>query len=169
MGPEQTLAEWMRPFVLELQYTSNRLSPYAEELGDHGEPFRWLPDRRAVLQAELDAAFMHIYGFHRGDVEHILSTFRTLAATEDRLHGEYRTRRLVVAAYDRMTDAIRAGGGWSRPPVPRQDSVHDTQLAATDRLIHDRGDAGSGLAGTSSSESKRQWRGDVLLREWGEP
>jgi hypothetical protein len=111
--PERTLAEWIRPFVLELSYTSNRLRPYAEDLGDYGEPFRWVPDRRAVLQAELDAAFMHIYGFQRRDVEHILGTFRTLAATEERLHGEYRTRRLVISAYDRMTDAIHAGGGWS--------------------------------------------------------
>jgi hypothetical protein len=110
---ERTLAEWIRPFVLELSYTSNRLRPYAEELGDYGEPFRWVPDRRAVLQAELDAAFMHIYGFQRSEVEYILGTFRTLAATEERLHGEYRTRRLVIAAYDRMTDAIHAGGGWS--------------------------------------------------------
>jgi hypothetical protein len=111
--PERTLAEWIRPHVLELAFTSNRLRPYAEDLGDYGEPFRWLPDRRAVLQAELDAAFMHIYGFQRRDVEHILGTFRTLAATEERLHGEYRTRRLVISAYDRMTDAIQAGGGWS--------------------------------------------------------
>jgi hypothetical protein len=111
--PERTLAEWIRPFVLELSYTSSRLRPYAEDLGDSGEPFRWAPDRRAILQAELDAAFMHIYGFQRGDVEYILGTFRTLAATEERLHGEYRTRRLVIAAYDRMTDAIHAGGGWS--------------------------------------------------------
>jgi hypothetical protein len=112
-NPEKTLAEWIRPFVLELSYTSSRLRPYAEELGDYGEPFRWVPDRRAVLQAELDAAYMHIYGFQRGDVEHILGTFRTLAANEERLHGEYRTRRLVIAAYDRMTEAIHAGGGWS--------------------------------------------------------
>jgi hypothetical protein len=111
--PEQTLAEWIRPFVLELSYTSNRLRPYAEDLGDYGEPFRWVPDRRAVLQAELDATFMYIYGFPRGDVEHILDTFRTLAANESRLHGEYRTRRLIIAAYDRMTEAIHAGGGWS--------------------------------------------------------
>ena len=46
-----------------------------------------MPDRRAVLQAELDAAFMHIYGFQRKDVEHILGTFRTLAATEERCTG----------------------------------------------------------------------------------
>jgi hypothetical protein len=110
---KRTLAEWIRPFVLELSYTSKRLKPYAEDLGDYGEPFRWVPERRAVLQAELDAAFMHIYGFQRRDVEHILGTFRTLAATEERLHGEYRTRRLVIAAYDRMTEAILAGGGWS--------------------------------------------------------
>jgi hypothetical protein len=107
-----TLAEWIRPYVLELCYTSNRLRPYAEELGDDGEPFRWLPDRRAILQAELDGAFMHVYGFPREAVEHILSTFRTLATTERKALGEYRTRRLVLDSYDRIATAAGSGGGW---------------------------------------------------------
>jgi hypothetical protein len=110
--PQRTLAQWIRPCVLELSYTSNRLKPYAQELGDDGEPFRWVPERRAILQAELDGAFMHIYGFQRADVEHILGTFRTLASTEEKTIGEYRTRRLVLAAYDGMTAATAAGGGW---------------------------------------------------------
>lgn len=35
---------------------------------------------------------------------------------EERDHGEYRTRRLVLDAYDRMAAAIARGGiGWSPP------------------------------------------------------
>jgi hypothetical protein len=33
------------PNVLELYYTSWRLQPYAQEMGDHGPPSRWDPER----------------------------------------------------------------------------------------------------------------------------
>ncbi len=36
--PEFSLADWVHPYVLELSYTSWRLKPYAEELGDDGPP-----------------------------------------------------------------------------------------------------------------------------------
>jgi hypothetical protein len=116
--PELTMADWIRPYVLELSYTSHRLRPYAEELGDDGPPFRWLPERRAVLQAELDGAFMHVYGLQRREVEHVLGTFRTLRTYEEKLYGEYRTQRLVLDAYDRMAAAARGEGHWSSLTTP---------------------------------------------------
>lgn len=110
---ERTLAEWIRPYALELAYTSWLLKPYAVELGDDGAPFRWKPERRALLRAELDAAFLHVYGLTRTEVEHVLDSFWLVRKYEERDIGEYHTRRLVLAAYDRMTAAIAAGGnGW---------------------------------------------------------
>jgi len=55
---------------------------------------------------------MHIYGFQRVEVEHILSTFHTLGNTEWKALGEYRTMRLVLDSYDRMATAAATGGGW---------------------------------------------------------
>ncbi len=108
--PALTLADWIRPYVLELTYTHDRLRPYAEDLGDGGCPFRWDPERRAMLRAELDAAFMQVYGFDRSDTEHVLDSFPITRRYEMRDHGEYRTQRLVLDAYDRMVDAIDRGG-----------------------------------------------------------
>jgi hypothetical protein len=116
--PELTLADWIRPYVLELSYTSYRLKPYAQELGDDGAPFRWLPERRALLQADLDGAFMHIYGLQRHEVEHVLGTFRTLRTYEEKLYGEYRTQRLVLDAYDRMAAAARGEDNWISVAMP---------------------------------------------------
>jgi hypothetical protein len=56
---EITLGDWLRPHVLEMSYTSWRLKPYAEDLGDDGAPFHWDPGRRALLWADLDAGFLH--------------------------------------------------------------------------------------------------------------
>jgi hypothetical protein len=108
-----TLADWTLPYVLELSYTSWRLKPYDEDLGDDRPPFRWDPQRRALLRADLDAAFMHVYGLNRQEAEHVLDSFFVVRKYEERDFGEYRTRRLVLEAYDRMAGAIANGGkGW---------------------------------------------------------
>lgn len=107
------LADWLRPYVLELSYTFWRLKPYAEELGDCGWPFHWDPERRALLRGDLDAAFLHVYGLNRTEAEHVLDSFPVVRKYDERDFGEYRTKRLVLEAYDRMDDAISNGGkGW---------------------------------------------------------
>jgi hypothetical protein len=83
-------------------------------LGDDGPPFRWDPERRALLRADLDAGFMHIYGLTRTETEHVLDSFPVVRKYDERDHGEYRTRRLVLDAYDRMATATARGGqGWT--------------------------------------------------------
>jgi len=119
------------PRVLELAYTAYDMTPLARDLGDLGEPFRWNEDRRARLRAELDAFFFRIYEVDdRDDVDFILETFQTetggLKHNEIRDHGEYRTKRLVLAEYDRMAAADAAGVPYESPltPPPGQGSRH---------------------------------------------
>lgn len=100
--------------VLELLYTSHALAPFANDLGYYGEPFAWIPDRRALLRAELDAWYARAYGLTRDELRYILDpadvmgpnypseTFRVLKDKETKLYGEYRTRRLVLEAWDRL-------------------------------------------------------------------
>jgi hypothetical protein len=107
------LAGWVRPYVLELSYTSWRLKPYSTDLGDDGAPFHWAPERRSLLRADLDAGFLHIYGLDRREAEHVLDSFNVVRKYDERDYGEYRTKRLVLEAYDRMAYAIANGGkGW---------------------------------------------------------
>lgn len=115
----ERLATWVRPYVLELAYTSQRVEAYAHDLGDRGAPFRWDPARRALLRAELDAGFLHIYGLDRAEAEHVLDSFPVVQKYEERDLGEYRTHRLVLEAYDRMSEAIANGGkGWKSLASP---------------------------------------------------
>jgi len=77
-------------------------------------PFKWDEDRRAVLRAELDALYARLYGLTRDELRYILDpadvygpdfpgeTFRVLKEKEIKKYGEYRTRRLVLEAWDRM-------------------------------------------------------------------
>lgn len=106
--------EFVIPRVLELTYTSHSLAPFARDLGYDGSPFAWDDDRRADLRADLDAFYARAYGLTRDELRFILEpadvkgpdypseTFRVLKEKEIRQHGEYRTRRLVLEAWDRM-------------------------------------------------------------------
>ncbi len=119
-----TLAEFVRPRVLELTYTSHRMAGYARDVlalptgSPVGGPFRWLPDRRAQLIAELDAAMLHVYGLSRAEAEHVLDSFFVVAKVEERDLGEYRTKRLVLAAYDALADAAATGVPFVSPLDP---------------------------------------------------
>ncbi|MDW9830296.1 N-6 DNA methylase [Sinorhizobium meliloti] len=105
---------FITPKVLELTYTSHSLASFARDIGHEGPPFAWDEDRRAHLRADLDAFYARAYGLTRDELRYILDpadvkgpdypseTFRVLKEKEIRQHGEYRTRRLVLEAWDRM-------------------------------------------------------------------
>ena len=124
----ERLDYFVRSRVLELTYTSHRIRPYAVDVvgGDPGEPFRWLPERRAQITAELDAAMFHIYGLNHNDTEHVLDSFPVVRKYDERDHGEFRTKRLVLAAYDAMTRAATTGVPYQSPldPPPGQGHRH---------------------------------------------
>lgn len=114
--------------VIELTYFNHDMDAWSEELWEEmtdeqrnempnigtKEPFIFDPDRRAVLQAELDAIVAHLYGLTTDELRYILDpedicgpgcineTFRVLKERELREYGEYRTRRLVLTAWHRF-------------------------------------------------------------------
>lgn len=111
------------PRVLELTYTAFDLQPFYDDVvaknpafdprppSERGRPFPWNPERRAQLRAELDAYYARLYGLTRDELRYILDpadvmgpdypseTFRVLKEKEIRQYGEYRTQRLVLAAW----------------------------------------------------------------------
>lgn len=118
--------EFIVPRVLELTYTANDLKPFYLDLlsenpgwdirpeSERGHPFLWNPSKRALLRAELDAYYAKLYGLTRDDLRYILEptdvmgdgypseTFRVMKEKEIRLFGEYRSRRLVLEAWDQL-------------------------------------------------------------------
>jgi hypothetical protein len=122
-----SLADWITPRVLELVYTSFRIAPFARDLSDTGLPFRWIPERREAIRAELDAAMMHLYGLQRDEVEHVIDSFFVVRKYEERDYGEFRTKRLVLAEYDRMAKAAATGVPYesSLDPAPGFGPRHD--------------------------------------------
>ena len=114
--------------VAELCYFNHDMDGWAEELWEEmseeqraelpqlgaQQPWVYNPERRAVLQAELDAIFAHLYGLDTEDLRYILDpenicgkgcineTFRVLKDTEIRQYGEYCTKRLVLEAWNKF-------------------------------------------------------------------
>lgn len=120
------LGDWIAPRVIELVYTSHRIVSFARDVGDVGLPFRWLPERREAIRAELDAAMMHVYGLRRDEVDHVLNSFAVLRKYEEDDHGEFRTRRLVLERYDAMAEGAATGVPYKSPidPPPGQGPRH---------------------------------------------
>lgn len=87
-----------------------------DEVGCSLPPFKWDEERRAVLKAELDAIYAKLYGLTTEELRYILDpqdvygpdfpgeTFRVLKEKEIRLYGEYRTRRLVLEAWEKLNN-----------------------------------------------------------------
>jgi hypothetical protein len=116
---ELSSRSWITRRALELSFTSRDLAGFAADCGYDGPPFRWDPERRAILCAELDAAFFHLYGIDRADTDYILDTFSVLRDKETREHGEYRTKRLVLERYDDLAAAIALKIPYNSPLSPQ--------------------------------------------------
>lgn len=115
---DESIGAFVRSRVMELTYTAWDLEPFARDMGFTGPPFRWDEARRPMIRAELDALFFHLYGLSRDEAAYVLDTFRVLRRNEERAHGEYRTVRLVLDAFDAMARARDGGGMYASPLDP---------------------------------------------------
>ncbi|MFJ9089259.1 Eco57I restriction-modification methylase domain-containing protein [Streptomyces sp. NPDC102384] len=96
------LADWIRPRVLELTYSSYEMAPWAKYLGDGGPPFVWDEERRFLIRAELDAAYFHLYGIERADVDLVLDSFRAFKNRKPELFED--TKKEIVRVYEAMAE-----------------------------------------------------------------
>jgi hypothetical protein len=120
-SPDETLADWIRPRVLELTYTAWDLEPFAEDLGYEGPPFRYDPERRFQLRCELDAAFFLLYlgtpeewereatpelqrlfPTPQDAVAYIMEQFPIVRQRDEERYGSYRTKETILAVYNNL-------------------------------------------------------------------
>jgi hypothetical protein len=113
---------WCAAFVWKKLDDPNLPYPITEEVFRRIEknPFSvpdWMRKEIRRLAEELDAAFFHLYGIARHDVEYIMDTFPIVRRNDESAFGEYRTRRVILEQYD----ALLASPGTSseRQPVAR--------------------------------------------------
>ncbi len=121
------------PRVLELTYTAWNLQPFAQDCGYDGPPFRWDEERRFLLRCELDAAYFHLYSIARDDVDYIMETFPIVKRKDEAIHGEYRTKRVILEIYDAMQRAMETGEPYQTllDPPPADPRVAHSQEPMT--------------------------------------
>lgn len=77
--------------------------------------------RRAALRADIDASCALAYGLSRADFDYILETFPIVKRKDQVAFGEFRTKRLVLEAFDAMQQAIGSGvpywSPWDSEPL----------------------------------------------------
>lgn len=121
----KTASDWLLPRAFELFYTNNELYALCEDLGRTHPPFVWDAERRYLIQAEIDAAMLHLYGLDKEQADWVLDSFTVLRKYEERDHGEFRTKRLVLTAYDAMATARATDAAYQTPlwPPPADPSL----------------------------------------------
>jgi hypothetical protein len=73
------------------------MGEFAQALGNLGSPTRWDVPVRTALVAELDAAYFHLYGFERDDVDYAIDSFSVLRGLGDSV-----TKNKVLRAFEAM-------------------------------------------------------------------
>lgn len=109
-------AQWVIDRVLALSSTGGELTPLAAELGYRLPD--WNDEARGALQADLDALMFHLYGLSREDAAYVMDTFPIVRKNDEKAHGEFRTKRLIIEVYDAMAEAARRGKPYRACLVP---------------------------------------------------
>ncbi|MFC1912166.1 Eco57I restriction-modification methylase domain-containing protein [Chloroflexota bacterium] len=131
---ELVLSNWLSSRVLEVTYTAWDLEPFAKDCGYDGPPFRWDIARRFLLHCELDAAFFHLYGIERNDVDYIMETFSIVKRQDEQKYDEYRTKRVILEIYDSMKKASETGKPYQTlldPPPADPRVAHEPRVGTS--------------------------------------
>lgn len=100
--------------VVRLVYNSNQTACFANDMGYFGAPFQWDDVERHKTKCELDAYFALLYRLNDEDLRYLIDpvivygeefpseTFRVLKEKELRDYSEYRTKRLILKAWDEL-------------------------------------------------------------------
>jgi hypothetical protein len=58
------------------------------------------------LYAKLDSLYAHLYGLTRDELAYILDTFPIVRRKDEERWGEYRTKRLVLTQFDKLSNML---------------------------------------------------------------
>jgi len=117
--------------ILELTYTSYDVIDFANDIWAGAypqkdaypplpQPFLWNEERRFLIRCELDAAFFHLYGINRDDVDYIMETFPIVKRKDIQKYGDYRTKLTILKIFDEMKRAMETGKQFQKildPPA----------------------------------------------------
>jgi N-6 DNA Methylase len=102
----EVLTDWIHARVIELACSSDAMSSLGGRDINGLCPYVWNEQRRTALRAELDAAFFHLYGIARADVDYIMDTFHIVREHDLKKFGRFETKERILEFYDEMKSAM---------------------------------------------------------------
>ncbi len=84
------------------------------------------------------AAYFHLYGIEHDDVDYIMETFPIVKRKDEKLYGEYWTKRVILEMYDEMGRAMETGEVSRTRLVPGQGDgavAHAPRATANNQLF----------------------------------
>ena len=118
-----TIVQIVAPVVLRLVCTAPEMTPFWNRMAEHGfvepvpegtvPPSAFVePVARANVRAELDAFIAaRVFGLTAQELSDLLDTFDVLSRRDEKAHGEFRTKRLILEAFAELstpTESVRA-------------------------------------------------------------
>jgi len=103
---DETLENWISERVFKLTCTSEDMRPLGEEAGFDPPVHPWNDDERNDLIAQLDAAFLHLYGLSREEVQYIITTFQTLDSEDSSIFDLRSQEERILNFYDDISQSI---------------------------------------------------------------
>jgi hypothetical protein len=113
-GKELTANELAIQNVVPLQFNTNSMKPFFEQLG-YNQPIVWNLEERMRSMSILDALVAHLYGLSREQYHHILSRFEILAKQEEKVFGKFKTRELCLYYFDKIRTTNHSEKGDATP------------------------------------------------------
>jgi len=121
---------WVVERVVGLSTSGDELNGFATELGC--APTAWDEAGRIVPQAELDALMLLLFGLSCEEADYVMDTFPIVRRNDEKQHGEFRTKRLVLERYEALAAAIASDRPYESPLSPPP---------GVPRTAHEEGDA----------------------------
>lgn len=114
LSPDDDRSRWLATASLRLTCTSPEMTPLWNQMASWGwtqavasdaVPGECDSSRRVQLRAAIDAYVARwVYDLSRSDLEVVVETFTQLKGIERKRDSEFRTKRLVLEAFDRLND-----------------------------------------------------------------
>ena len=90
------------PFPSQIQWAE--VASSAEGVVDRLNAQHLDRETNARLRVQLDALMFRVYGIEREDVDYIMETFPIVKRKDLAAHGSYRTKDLILTAYDQLEE-----------------------------------------------------------------
>jgi len=96
---------------------------------------------RLHARAEIEARLALLYGLQRDELAHVLDTFPIVQKDDEKAHGEYRTKRVILEMYDAMAEAARTGKPYQTrvdpPPADPRVAHADARAQGQPQVIRE--------------------------------